>query len=182
MQHADEAITMELTRRLSLPNAALVSAALVAATLVTVALATVVLSFQADNVVENPLLVPAPGSPVKLDGRALAAGDLNGDRVADLVLIVEDSLQVHLGHATRSWQKEPDVTTKLPVKCSEIALADLDHDAQLDVVLADHDTYAVTVMRGDGTGRFQSFPGSSYWASPATRCTNCGCSTTSRLI
>jgi FG-GAP-like repeat len=109
---------------------------------------------------EKPLLAPAPGSPVPVAGGALAAGDVNGDHLADLVLVNETSLQVTFGDATRRWPKDPDASTELAASGSEIALADLDGDGRLDVVLADHNSYKVAVLRGDGAGRFEAFPGS----------------------
>jgi hypothetical protein len=108
----------------------------------------------------RPLLAPAPGSPLPVSGRAVAAGDFNGDRFADLLLCTEKSLKVFFGGARRPWQEEPDVTSELPAKCSEIAVADLNHDGTQDLVLADHDSYAVTILLGSGAGRFQPTPGS----------------------
>jgi hypothetical protein len=111
-----------------------------------------------------PLLSPAPGAPVPVAARAMAAGDFNGDRRADLVLCVEKNLMVYFGTAERAWRKEPGVTTEMPEKMSDIAVADLDHDGKQDLVLVDHDSYAVAIMLGAGDGRFKPSPGSPFAA------------------
>jgi hypothetical protein len=113
---------------------------------------------------DRVLLVPAPGSPVPVWGEALAAGDLNEDRCADLVLCAGTILKVFFGSAQRPWLREPDVTMVLPAKCGEVAIADLNHDGKPDIVLADHDSYAVTTLLGSGDGRFQPAPGSPFVA------------------
>jgi len=113
---------------------------------------------------DRVLLVPAPGSPVPISARAMAAGNLNGDRCDDLLLCVGTALQVFFGSDKRPWEKDPDVATELPTKCSEIALADLNQDGKLDVVIADHDSYGVSVLLGTGDGRFQASAWSPFLA------------------
>src|SRR5688572_29238354 len=110
------------------------------------------------------LLIPAPGSPMAIDARAMAAGDLNGDRCADLVLCTDDGLLVHFGRADRAWSVKPDVVTKLPEKASEVAVSDVKHDGKLDVLLADHDSYTIGVMLGGGDGTFKPALGSPFIA------------------
>lgn len=116
------------------------------------------------GVADRAILIPAPGSPVPISAGAMAAGDLNGDHCDDLALRIGTALQVFFGSATRPWQKDPDVTTDLPVQSSEIALADLNRDSKLDAVLAAHDSYAVSVLLGSGDGRFQASTGSPFVA------------------
>jgi hypothetical protein len=117
----------------------------------------------------RPLLEPAPGPPLPAAAGALAAGDLNGDRCADLLLIIGQKMNVFLGGARRSWPGQPDVVLDLPAKCSEIAVADLNQDGRADVVLADHDSYAVTVLLGGGDGRFRVVPESPFVARLGSR-------------
>jgi hypothetical protein len=110
------------------------------------------------------LLAPAPGSPLPASGGAVAAGDVNGDRCADLVLCTGTTMYVFFGSARSPWRTDPDVTKELPAKCSEIAVADVNHDGKQDVVLADHDRYTVDLFLGRGDGRFQVSPGSPFIA------------------
>lgn len=110
------------------------------------------------------LLVPAPGSPIPCSAGALAAGDVNGDGCADLVVGGAKSLKVFFGSATRAWPRDPDVSLEMTASGSEILLADLNHDGKQDVVLADHNSYAVTVLLGGGNGRFEASPGSPFVA------------------
>src|SRR5262249_47108017 len=57
-----------------------------------------------------------------------------------------------------------DVNVELAAGGSEIALADIDRDGKQDVVLADHDSYAVTVLLGSGDGQFRAARGSPFAA------------------
>jgi hypothetical protein len=115
------------------------------------------------------LLAAAPGSPMPITGQALAAGNVNGDRFADLLLLTGTTLKVFFGSAQRVWQPEPDVTMELPAMGSEMVLADMDRDGKLDVVVADHESYAVNVLLGRGDGRFQPSNGSPFVAREGTQ-------------
>jgi hypothetical protein len=109
---------------------------------------------------DQPFLISASGSPVSLTGGALAAGDVNGDGFADLLLVANKRLNIFFGGANRKWQKEPDTFFNLVAGGSEMKLADLNGDRKQDVVIADHDSYAVAVLLGDGDGRFTAAEGS----------------------
>jgi hypothetical protein len=52
---------------------------------------------------------------------------------------------------------------------SELALADVNHDGKLDLMLADHDSYAVAVLLGGGNGQFEPAKGSPYVAREGTQ-------------
>ena len=118
---------------------------------------------------DAPLLSAAPGSPVAIAARAMAAGDVNGDRRDDLVLGLDKTLIVFFGRAEGAWPAKPDVSTELAEKMSEIVVADLNHDGRADLVLADHDSYAVGVMLGGGDGTFKPAPGSPFAARDGQR-------------
>jgi hypothetical protein len=113
---------------------------------------------------DRPMLISATGSPLAVAGGALAAGDVNGDSVADILLVADKRINIYLGAANRKWQVKPDMVTDLAADASEIALADVNRDGKLDVVSADHDSYAVSLLLGSGDGRFSPAEGSPFAA------------------
>jgi hypothetical protein len=112
----------------------------------------------------SKLLVAAPGSPVPSTARAMAAGNFNGDRCADLILCDGERLLVHFGRADGRVTAKPDATMPLPAMHSEIAVADLNGDGKDDLVLGDHDSYSIAMMLGRGDGTFEAAPGSPFAA------------------
>jgi hypothetical protein len=112
----------------------------------------------------RPSLVPAPGSPIAAPRGVLAAGDINGDRFADLLLFADKRLNVFFGAADRRWHKEPDVSVDVASEGSKMALGDVNHDGKQDVIIADHNSYAVTVLVANGDGRFAPATGSPFVA------------------
>jgi len=126
--------------------------------------AAVVLLLHAGCSDPNALLVPAPGSPIKIVGSAMAARDVNGDAIGDLLVVADQRLLVFFGRRNRTWTDQPDAITDLPTKVSEMALADLDEDGAADIVLADHESYDVAVWLGRGDGQFAAAAGSPFVA------------------
>jgi WD40 repeat protein len=122
-----------------------------------------------DFAADRPLLVPARGSPISVGGSALAAGDVNGDTIDDLLVVAGKHLNVFFGGRAREWRQEPDASTDLESNGSEIKLADVNRDAKLDVVIADHDSYSVAVLLGIGSGRFKAAEGSPFVAREGTQ-------------
>lgn len=122
---------------------------------------------------DPPLFAPAPGSPIALPQPPsnVAAGDVNGDGRLDLVLPIgqEGKLAVLLGSGTGAFQPAPGSPLPLPEAGGEMALADLNGDGRLDVALANHDTYNVTILSGDGRGGFTPAPGSPVVARAGNR-------------
>ena len=106
----------------------------------------------------------APGSPVPTAAQTLAGGNFNGDRCADLVLCEGERLRVHFGRADGRVAGKADVTIDLPAKQSEIAVGDVNNDGKEDLVLGDHDSYAIAVLLGAGDGAFKPAPGSPFAA------------------
>jgi hypothetical protein len=102
----------------------------------------------------NELLSADPESPIRVIGSAMAAGDVNADGIADLLIVVDQRLMVFFGGPNRTWN-EPDSQTDLASKASEIALADVNEDGKPDVVLADHDSYEVAVWLGHEFRRYR---------------------------
>jgi hypothetical protein len=85
------------------------------ATLLTVSLATILVQgctasiatdqASGDGSADRTLLVPAPGSPIPCPSGALAAGDLNGDTCADLLVGGAKSLMVFFG-SPAPWPRD----------------------------------------------------------------------------
>lgn len=126
----------------------------------------IVMAFCGGNVLADPaLLVPAPGSPIPAsDSGIVATGNVNGDTFADLIVLAGKRLKIYFGGANRVWPKEPDTNVELTASGSEIVIADVNLDGRQDVVFADHDSYAVNVLLGDGSGKFATAANSPFIA------------------
>lgn len=117
-------------------------------------------------VAANPMLVPAPGSPIAGSGSALATADVNADGCADLLQFRADQLQFYLGSGERSWPQEPDHKILIGEPAGEVAVADFNGDGRSDLALTHHDTYEVRILLGDGQAGFGAAAGSPYVAHP----------------
>jgi hypothetical protein len=96
--------------------------------------------------------------------RFIAAADLNHDGKVDLVIANADSenLTVLLGDGKGHFQQakgSPVLAGHLP---NDIAVADMNHDGNPDLVIANHQSPYVTILLGDGNGVFQPAPGSPF--------------------
>ena len=105
----------------------------------------------------------AQAAPLALAGRpgALALGDLNADSKADLVVGVlgTKTLSVFLGQGTGRFTPTAGVLV-LPAasvynpEVQSLALGDMNGDGKLDVVTGNTGSDSLSVLLGDGTGRF----------------------------
>jgi hypothetical protein len=107
------------------------------------------------------------GQQIPLDGtipellfggprRRLLLRDLNRDGNLDLVALVSDASGAHaevlLGNGNGGFTPSGDIdATENP---SELALADMNHDGNLDLVVAGGTPRGVSVLLGDGKGGF----------------------------
>jgi len=101
-----------------------------------------------------PITIPVGALPIDL-----AAGDVDGDGVLDLVSADarDRAISVRLQHGG-AWVAGESVAAGFEPHM--VALADLDGDRDLDLVATSHDSGAVFVALNDGSGRFAPAPGS----------------------
>jgi hypothetical protein len=106
---------------------------------------------------------PAPGSPVPVSGTPtnVVAADVNGDGRPDLVVPVADSsgritgIEILLGEGSGGFTEAPGSPISiLAGSALSVALADFDGDGKPDLTVADTQRNEISILRGDGTGRF----------------------------
>lgn len=96
--------------------------------------------------------------------RFVVAADLNHDGKVDLVVANADSenLTVLLGDGRGRFEQakgSPVPAGHLP---NDIAIADMNHDGNPDLVIANHQSPYIRILLGDGKGAFQPAPGSPF--------------------
>jgi len=110
------------------------------------------------------LFAPAPGSPIAVaagPGEAVI-GDMNKDGKPDLVVSLERprSITVMPGRGDGQFRYTPGSGTLVPDNAGEMALGDVNGDGNLDLAFVSHDSYAVTMLLGDGKGGLALAPNS----------------------
>jgi hypothetical protein len=109
-----------------------------------------------------PLFAPAPGSPIAVAGGPgnVALGDLNQDGKPDLVVASgrDRTITVLLNRGSGRFRAARRRPIKLPDSPSEMILRDLNGDGKLDLALANHDSYGVMFLLGDGNAGFALAP------------------------
>jgi FG-GAP-like repeat len=110
-----------------------------------------------------PVLVPAEGSPITVRGaNNVAIGDVNNDSRSDLIVASQQSRSVTIflgqgdGRFVSASSRAFDAT-EIP---HEVALGDVNGDRNLDLLLANHDSYNVVLLLGTGRGTFEAAPSS----------------------
>ncbi len=95
----------------------------------------------------------------------LVLGDLNNDGHLDLIFYLKDTnvtdAYVALGNGDGTFQAPKGLTPALEIQ--SISLADVDHDGNLDMVVADSTSPALAVLLGNGDGTFKT--GVGYYVS-----------------
>jgi hypothetical protein len=122
---------------------------------------------------QGPQFVPAAGSPFPAGKRpfGIAAGDFNGDGNLDFVTANagSDDVTVSLGDGRAGFRPSSGSPFKAGNTPEFIAVGDLNKDGRLDLVVATHDGgYDVTLLFGEGTGRFRSAPSARFSPLKAT--------------
>ncbi len=93
---------------------------------------------------------------------SLALADLNGDGRLDLAVANHESgdVTVLLGDGKGGFAAAPGSPFPAGKSPNDIAIADFDGDGKPDLAFPNHETSHVTVLLGDGRGRFRPAPAS----------------------
>jgi Bacterial Ig-like domain (group 3)/Concanavalin A-like lectin/glucanases superfamily/FG-GAP-like repeat/S-layer homology domain len=110
----------------------------------------------------NPFLVGPYPEPVVL-------GDFNGDGKVDMALAEELSsgmseIAVFLGDGNGNFTQAPGIPIVISGLARSLALADFNGDGKPDLATSDSEGDTVTVLLGDGSGKFTMAPGSPFLA------------------
>ena len=119
----------------------------------------------------------APGSPFTLGTKpmSVAVGDLNGDGKPDLAIANGDgTVTVLLGNGAGGFAGAPGSPFAAGSGASSVAVGDFNGDGKPDLAIADYNGNNVTVLLGDGTGRFTAAPSSPFPAGSQPICVAVG--------
>ncbi|MBI2957016.1 MAG: VCBS repeat-containing protein [Acidobacteria bacterium] len=110
------------------------------------------------------LFSPAPGSPVAVCQRpgSVDVADFTADGHADLLVACSgnDALVVLLGDGRGGFRAAPGSPLAVRAAPHLVAVGDVNNDGRADFVATSHDSNDVSVLLGDGRGRFSPAAGS----------------------
>jgi hypothetical protein len=113
----------------------------------------------------QPILEPAQGSPIAMTCSPgnIVTGDVNNDNKPDLVVACggKRSIIVFIGHGKGQFVATKESPILLVSPPNEMVIEDINGDSHADLVIASHDSYRVTILRGNGSGNFSVSPDSS---------------------
>jgi hypothetical protein len=112
---------------------------------------------------QQSMFIPAPGSPFAVGNRpwGMAVGDVNKDGKLDIVTANkdDDNATVLLGNGRGGFKNAPGSPFAAGAKPEFVAMGDLNGDGDPDLAFAQHDDgYDVTILFGDGNGKFAPAP------------------------
>jgi uncharacterized protein (TIGR03437 family) len=116
-----------------------------------------------------------PGSPITVkDPSSVAIGCLNGDNLPDVVVTnkAQSTVTVLLGNTAGGFTAPGETVSVLPQGVPQppgppaaypvsVAIADFNMDGKMDLAIANEGTDNLTILLGDGQGKFAAAPGSS---------------------
>jgi hypothetical protein len=118
----------------------------------------IVVAFVGHAPAQQISFVPAPGSPIAVAGGPgnVAIGDVNQDGKPDLVVASgrTRNMTILFNQGNARFRAAHNSPVSVPDSPGEMALADINADRKLDLVLASHDSYGVMLLLGDGNGGF----------------------------
>ncbi len=136
----------------------------------------------APSALRQPAFTTVAGSPIRVGPMAgePAVGDCNGDGNLDIVLACgtccgsqpsPDSghVVVLAGDGRGGFAPAKGSPIKVAPSARKIALGDVNRDRKLDILVAQHDSYDITVLLGDGRGEFKTAPASPVAAASGGR-------------
>jgi hypothetical protein len=108
-------------------------------------------------------LVLASSYPLGFSPGKMAVGDFNGDGRPDLAILSGNTVTILLGITSANrFAPAPGSPFIVESTLSSIAVGDFNGDGHLDLAVTSESSNDVTVLLGDGTGRFTAAPGSPY--------------------
>ncbi|HEY7910977.1 MAG TPA: VCBS repeat-containing protein [Blastocatellia bacterium] len=136
----------------------------------------------ASPALRQPAFTAVQGSPIRVGPMAgePAVGDCNGDGNLDIVLACgtccgsqpspeSGHVVVLAGDGRGGFTPAKGSPIKVAPSARKIALGDVNRDRRLDILVAQHDSYDITVLLGDGRGQFTTAPASPVAAASGPR-------------
>lgn len=113
---------------------------------------------------KSAIFAAAPESPISVPGEPsnVAIADMNKDGKPDIVVACGQgsTISVLLGNGDGRFTFALKNAFSVPMNPGEIAVGDINSDGKLDIAVANHDSYGVSLLLGDGKGSFTIAPGS----------------------
>jgi len=95
---------------------------------------------------------------------SVETADLNGDKIKDIVIAngEDSSVTVLTGTGRGNFSETNGLTYPAGYMPNDVVIADIDKDGRSDLAIANHDRKHLTILKGDGSGRFSPLRGSPF--------------------